>query len=52
MLELVALLVLMMSPYSLPVEKDYSMLKMCEDFAMSHSVQFSTDPNPSKNKTY
>ena len=27
------------------------MLKVCEDFASSHSMQFSTDPLPSKSKT-
>ena len=27
------------------------MLKVCEDFAASHSMQFSTDPLPSKSKT-
>ena len=28
-----------------------AMLKVCEDFAASHSMQFSTDPVPSKSKT-
>ena len=27
------------------------MLTICEDFASTHSMQFSTDPNPSKSKT-
>ena len=28
-----------------------TMLDICQDFASSHSMQFSTDPNPSKSKT-
>jgi hypothetical protein len=28
-----------------------AMLNICEDFAASHSMQFSTDPVPSKSKT-
>ena len=28
-----------------------SMLSICESFASSHSMQFSTDPNPAKSKT-
>ena len=27
------------------------MLKICEEFAISHSMEFSTDPIPSKSKT-
>ena len=27
------------------------MLKTCEDFALSHNLKFSTDPNPKKCKT-
>ena len=28
-----------------------AMLKVCEDFALSHNLRFSTDPNPTKCKT-